>query len=55
MRYKVFELHLTSDQGHFRFDLSYGTIDITPLASSPKDSRMVIIGEHLKKKRSRWL
>jgi len=38
-----------TDQGPFRFDLSYGTIDAAPLASSPADSRLVIIGEHLEK------
>ncbi len=38
-----------TDQGPFRFDLSYGTIDAVPLASSPVDSRLVIIGEHLEK------
>jgi G3E family GTPase len=38
-----------TDQGPFRFDLSYGTIDAAPLASSPGDSRLVIIGTHLEK------
>ena len=38
-----------TDQGPFRFDLSFGTIDAVHLVSSPKDSRLVIIGEHLEK------
>ena len=38
-----------TDEGPFRFDLSYGTIDAAPLASSPGDSRLVVIGEHLEK------
>jgi G3E family GTPase len=38
-----------TDQGPFRFDLSYGNIDAVPLASLPGDSRLVIIGEHLEK------
>jgi G3E family GTPase len=38
-----------TDQGPFRFDLSYGTIDAVPLASLPGDSRLVVIGEHLEK------
>ena len=38
-----------TDQGPFRFDLSYRTIDAVPLASSPVDNRLVIIGEHLEK------
>ena len=38
-----------TDQGPFRFDLSYGTIDAVPLAASPGESRLVIIGEHLEK------
>jgi G3E family GTPase len=39
-----------TDQGPFRFDLSYGTIDAVPLASLQGGSRLVIIGEHLEKK-----
>lgn len=38
-----------TDRGPFRFDLSYGTIDMVPLAKLPGDSRLVIIGEHLEK------
>ena len=38
-----------TDQGPFRFDLSYGKIDAVPLASLPGDSRLVIIGENLEK------
>jgi G3E family GTPase len=38
-----------TDQGPFRFDFSYGKIDTVPLALSPGESRLVIIGEHLKK------
>jgi G3E family GTPase len=41
---------VATDQGPFRFDLSYGTIDAVPLVSLPGDSRLVIIGEHLEKK-----
>ena len=39
-----------TDQGLFRFDLSYGNIDAVPLASSPGGSRLVVIGDHLEKK-----
>lgn len=38
-----------TDQGPFRFDLSYGKTDAVPLASSPRESRLVVIGEHLEK------
>ena len=40
---------VATDQGPFRFDLSFGTIDMVPLYSSPDDGRLVIIGKHLKK------
>jgi G3E family GTPase len=40
---------VATDAGPFRFDLSYGTIDTAPLALSPAESRLVIIGEHLEK------
>ena len=38
-----------TDQGPFRFDLSYGKIDVVPLDSSPRENRLVVIGENLKK------
>jgi G3E family GTPase len=41
---------VVTEQGPFRFDLSYGNIDTSPLASSPGDSRLVVIGDHLEKK-----
>jgi hypothetical protein len=41
---------VVTEQGPFRFDLSYGNIDTSPLASSPGESRLVVIGEHIGKK-----
>ena len=38
-----------TDQGPFRFDLSYGTMDTVPFAAQVGDSRLVIIGENLEK------
>jgi G3E family GTPase len=40
---------VATDQGPFRFDLSFGTINAVPLVSLPGDSRLVIIGDHLEK------
>jgi len=40
---------VATDQGPFRFDLSYGTIDTVPLSLPPAQSRLVIIGDHLEK------
>ena len=40
---------VNTDKGPFRFDLSYGTIDATPLVSLPNGSRVVVIGERLEK------
>ncbi len=40
---------VSTEQGPFRFDLSYGNIDSASLASSPRESRLVIIGDHLDK------
>ena len=40
---------VATDQGPFRFDLSYGTIDAVALTSLPGDSRLVVIGDHLEK------
>jgi G3E family GTPase len=40
---------ICTDQGPFRFDLSYGNIDVALLALSPRESRLVIIGDHLEK------
>ena len=39
---------VTTDQGPFRFDLSFGTMDMAPLDLSPGASRLVIIGTDLK-------
>jgi G3E family GTPase len=38
-----------TDNGPFRFDLSYGTIDVFPIASTSLDSRLVVIGERIEK------
>ncbi len=38
-----------TDQGPFRFDLSYGNLDVASLALSPEENRLVIIGEHLER------
>ena len=40
---------VATDVGPFRFDLSYGTVDVAPFASSVGEGRLVIIGEHLEK------
>jgi len=38
-----------TDQGPFRFDLSYGNVDAAPIASSATESRLIVIGEQLEK------
>ena len=38
-----------TDEGPFRFDLSYGRVDRTPFAREITENRLVIIGEALKK------
>jgi G3E family GTPase len=40
---------VATDEGPFRFDLSYGKIDAVSFALSVGEGRLVIIGEHLEK------
>ncbi len=40
---------VSTGRGSYRFDLSYGHIDVVPFALSAKEGRLVIIGDHLEK------